>query len=140
MGERSIPWIILMTHGEAGVGLKKSAEMIMGELEDVYCMTLREGQDPMEYVSELRGLLGRAPEDTIILTDLFGGTPSNTAAAFALQKNYRVVSGLNLAMLIEAEMSRGTVEGEELTERIIQAGRDGIKNIRQIMNERKENS
>lgn len=137
MNEKEFPWIILMTHDVAGSALVKSAEMIMGELENVYCLTLHEGQDPTEYVGELKKMLENAPDDTIILTDLFGGTPSNSAAAFAMQKDYRVISGLNLAMLIEAEMSRRMVAGDELTNRIIQAGKDGIRNIRQIMNERK---
>lgn len=138
MNKKRVPWIILMTHDSAGSALMKSAEMIMGELEEVHCLALHEGQDPMEYVSELKKILEDAPNDTIILTDLFGGTPSNSAATFALQQKYQVISGLNLAMLVEAKMSRRVVEGDELVNRIIQAGKDGIRNIRQIMNERME--
>ena len=73
----------------------------------------------------------------IILTDLFGGTPSNTAARFALEKNYTVLAGLNLAMLIEAEMQRGMLKGDELEEDLMNAAKDGVRNIRKIMKERK---
>lgn len=127
-----------MTHGEAGEGLKKSAEMIIGELKDVYCMSLMEGRDPADYAEELKGLLEKAPDDTIILTDLFGGTPSNMASIFAMQKNYTILSGLNLAMLIEAETQRNSLDGEDLTESIMTAAVDGIKNIRKTMMERKK--
>lgn len=131
------PWIILMTHGTFGAEMKKSAEMIAGKLENIYCFSLMEGMDPVDFVMDLKNLLEEAPDDTIILADLFGGTPANTAARFALEKQYTVLSGLNLAMLIEAEMQRGILKGEALEEDLTNAAKDGIKNIRKIMRERK---
>ena len=126
------PWIILITHGKLGAEVKGSAEMIAGELKNVYSLSLMEGTDPMDLAMELKELL-----DTIILTDLFGGTPSNTAARFALEKNYTVLAGLNLAMLIEAEMQRGMLKGDELEEDLMNAAKDGVRNIRKIMKERR---
>ena len=131
------PWIILITHGKLGAEVKGSAEMIAGELKNVYSLSLMEGTDPMDLAMELKELLDKAPDDTIILTDLFGGTPSNTAARFALEKNYTVLAGLNLAMLIEAEMQRGMLKGDELEEDLMNAAKDGVRNIRKIMKERK---
>ena len=94
-------------------------------------------REAMDLAMELKELLDKAPDDTIILTDLFGGTPSNTAARFALEKNYTVLAGLNLAMLIEAEMQRGMLKGDELEEDLMNAAKDGVRNIRKIMKERK---
>ena len=134
------PWIILITHGKLGAEVKGSAEMIAGELKNVYSLSLMEGTDPMDLAMELKELLDKAPDDTIILTDLFGGTPSNTAARFALEKNYTVLAGLNLAMLIEAEMQRGMrdVINKGVTEEdLMNAAKDGVRNIRKIMKERK---
>lgn len=131
------PWIILITHGKLGAEVKGSAEMIAGELKNVYSLSLMEGTDPMDLAMELKELLDKAPDDTFILTDLFGGTPSNTAARFALEKNYTVLAGLNLAMLIEAEMQRGMLKGDELEEDLMNAAKDGVRNIRKIMKERK---
>ena len=68
------PWIILITHGKLGAEVKGSAEMIAGELKNVYSLSLMEGTDPMDLAMELKELLDKAPDDTIILTDLFGGT------------------------------------------------------------------
>lgn len=130
------PWIILMTHGEFGAEMKKSAEMIAGPLEYVFCLSLQEGIDPMELSDELNNLLENAPDDTIILTDLFGGTPSNTSAVIAAKKCYTVLSGLNLSMLIEAEMKRGTMEASDLAEDLTKTAREGVRNIRKIMKER----
>ena len=46
-------------------------------------------------------------------------------------------AGLNLAMLIEAEMQRGMLKGDELEEDLMNAAKDGVRNIRKIMKERK---
>jgi mannose/fructose-specific phosphotransferase system component IIA len=135
------PWIIIMTHGYFGAELKKSAELVLGPLNEVHCLSLTEGTDPMDFAEELNILLEKAPDNTIILTDLYGGTPSNVSAIYATRKNYTVVSGVNLPILIEAEMSR-TPEGledsegfETLAERLISAGTGGISDIRKIMEE-----
>ena len=77
----------------------------------------------------------------IILTDLYGGTPSNVAAIYAPRKNYTVISGVNFPILIEAEMSRTPEECEDsqscgtMAERLISAGTAGISDIRKIMEE-----
>lgn len=136
--EQSIkPWLVLVTHGKFGEELKKSAEMIMGPLEDTYCLSLMEGMDPLELRGQLADLLKDAPENTIILTDLFGGTPSNTAATFALKHNYSMICGLNLPMLVEAEMSR--MQGNyDLNNKLIKTGQESIVDIRKIMEERRK--
>lgn len=133
----SKPWFVLVTHGRFGEELKNSAEMIMGPLEDTYCISLMEGMDPLELKDALSDLLKNAPDNTIILTDLFGGTPSNTAAMFALQQNYSIICGLNLPMLIEAEMSR--MQGNyDLNQKIIQTGKESVLDLKKIMLERRK--
>ena len=48
------PWIILITHGKLGAEVKGSAEMIAGELKNVYSLSLMEGTDPMDLAMELK--------------------------------------------------------------------------------------
>lgn len=133
----SKPWLVLVTHGRFGEELKNSAEMIMGPLEDTYCISLMEGMDPLELKDALADLLRDAPNNTIIMTDLFGGTPANTAAMFALEKDYSIICGLNLPMLIEAEMTR--MQGNyDLNQKLIQTGKDSIVDLKKLMLERRK--
>ena len=130
------PWFVLVTHGRFGEELKNSAEMIMGPLEDTYCISLMEGMDPLELKDKLAELLKDAPTNTIIMTDLFGGTPSNTAAMFAFETEYSIICGLNLPMLIEAEMTR--MQGNyNLNQKIIQTGKESVIDIKKLMMERR---
>ena len=64
-------------------------------------------------------------KDVLILTDIYGGTPSNLASCFISNTNTRLVSGLNLAMIIKAINYR-SLPLNELVEKIIQGGRQSI--------------
>jgi PTS system ascorbate-specific IIA component len=64
-------------------------------------------------------------KEVLILTDIYGGTPSNLASCFISNENIQLISGLNLAMIIKAINYR-TLPLNELIEKIIQGGRDSI--------------
>lgn len=128
--------IIVMTHGNFGKELIKSAELILGKLQNIYSISLMEGEDPLDLIKKLRTLLSNSENYFVILTDIFGGSPSNAASRFALHENVTVLSGVNLPMLIEAEMARMQWETEGVTEKLIQSASEGIKDVKKIMQER----
>jgi len=64
-------------------------------------------------------------KEVLILTDIYGATPSNIASCFISNKNIQLVSGLNLAMIIKAINYR-SLPLTELVEKIIQGGRQSI--------------
>ncbi len=64
-------------------------------------------------------------KEVLFLTDIYGGTPSNLASCFISNKNTRLISGLNLAMIIKAINYRN-LPITELVEKIIQGGRQSI--------------
>lgn len=93
--------LIICTHGEFGKEMIRSAEMIVGKLEGVYSFSLKMGMQPMDFRQQVVDLIEAHPEDQFLcLVDLFGGTPCNMATSIN-KENLEIVSGLNLAMLIE---------------------------------------
>jgi len=64
-------------------------------------------------------------KEILILTDIYGGTPSNLASCFISNEKTQLISGLNLAMIIKAINYRN-LPLNELIEKIIQGGRDSI--------------
>ncbi|HEY0208079.1 PTS fructose transporter subunit IIA [Acerihabitans sp.] len=130
------PWILIITHGQFGKELLNSCEMVLGKMENVYCFSLLVGMPPEQLIENVAAVMDSAPAHSIILTDIYAGTPSNVAAVFAKKKQCPVICGLNLPMLIEAEMSRAETGGDEWAKRIIDAGNESIKNITRIINER----
>lgn len=93
--------LIICTHGEFGKEMIRSAEMIVGKLEGVYSFSLKMGMQPMDFRQQVVDLIEAHPEDQFLcLVDLFGGTPCNMVTSID-KENLEIVSGLNLAMLIE---------------------------------------
>ncbi len=122
-------WILILTHGDAGKELVKSAEMIVGELKDVYAISLLPEMSSEDLANQVKEKLDEAPKGTLILTDLFGGTPSNVTNALSSQYEIYGVTGLNIAMLIEADFSRKTMSGSELARAICQTGSEACREL-----------
>lgn len=129
--EKEIPGILVVTHGDCGKEIIKSAEMIIGTQKHVKALSLLPGIDPEEFLTEVqKGLEGMA-DGSLVMSDLFGGTPSNVSAALIGYMNIAAVTGINLAMFIEAIVLRCNMAGEELAEAVLKAGREGCKNVGQ---------
>lgn len=130
------PWLVVISHGYFGRELVNSCEMILGKMENVYSFSLEPGMAPEQLMENVSELVGDAPADVIIFTDIYAGTPSNVATIFARRNKYQVICGMNLPMLIEAEMQRHDIPFDELIEKIMDAGSNNIKNITSITNGR----
>jgi mannose/fructose-specific phosphotransferase system component IIA len=71
-------------------------------------------------------------EGTLVLADLMGGSPSN-ASAYLASAGTQVVCGVNLPMLLEVLMNREDMSVDALAEFALQAGKDGIISLTQIL-------
>lgn len=122
--------IVLVSHGELGDALVQAAEMIAGPAERLFSVPLLPGESPEGFGEKLDAALREiAGEETLVLIDLFGGTPYNVAARQVLKENVECVTGANLPMLLELVMSRDDATLAELAEDIAQAGRESVRNL-----------
>lgn len=135
---KNTPWIFVLTHGKAGEELVKSAEMILGQLQEIYTFSLFPESSLEKYLEKIENLLKLAPEGSIIMTDLFGGTPCNVAGILSEKYKVSVVTGLNIAMLVGADELRKTIRGEELAQEVISKAIEGCKNIVEILRVNKD--
>jgi mannose PTS system EIIA component len=97
--------IIIVTHGRLGEALMETAEIIFGKQPDgVMSVSI----DLKEDVEKLRKKIQDAvkavgmPNGVLMLTDMFGGTPSNLSYSFLEEGRVEVISGANLPVLIKA--------------------------------------
>lgn len=96
--------LVVVTHGEFGIQIVKSAEMIMGEQEDVSALALRPGDSVDDLRVDASAVVDKykeAGKEVIILCDLLGGSPSNVALYLAAKHDVKIFTGINLPMLIE---------------------------------------
>ena len=87
--------IIVAAHGESAPALLKTAGMILGNFENVHPVTFLPGQGPEDLVEEYTRIVEASKaEETLLLVDLFGGSPYNAGAQFAAtREGVDVVSG-----------------------------------------------
>lgn len=120
--------LIIATHGNTGVELVKSAEMFSGSLANYETWALNPGDNIElgekrleQYVKELDKGQG-----VLIMTDLFGGTPSNLALKISMREHVGVLTGVNFPMLIQFISDREESSMDELITKCEEAGKSGI--------------
>jgi PTS system mannose-specific IIA component len=96
--------VVVVTHGRLATELLNAAEMIVGELPQCAAVSIgwhddvNDARDQIaQAISRVRGASG-----VLILTDMFGGTPSNLGISMFEENAVEVITGVNLPMLIKA--------------------------------------
>lgn len=130
--------IVLVTHVDYGSSLLKAAEFIIGPVQDCVCIQVDAGQEVEETVARLKDAIRRLStgHGVLILTDMFGGTPTNLSLSLlGTRTDVDVVTGVNLPMLLKVlGQRRRTLE--ELSEMAITAGIEGIIAAGKMLNSR----
>lgn len=119
--------IIIATHADYGSALLRTAEFILGPLSDCSSISVDAAFEVTETLARLTGAAERLDKGAgvIILTDMFGGTPTNLSLSLLGTHNVEVVTGVNLPMLLKVFSSRNH-SLEELAEIAGDAGKAGI--------------
>jgi PTS system mannose-specific IIA component len=101
---------LIVTHGRLAIELLNAAEMIVGEIHGVAAVSLGWHDDVDTAAAMVSSALERVrtPDGVLILTDMFGGTPTNIASTLLDEGKVEVVTGVNLPMLIKlAQVAEG---------------------------------
>lgn len=120
--------VIITTHGNLGSELIKAAELIKGKLENVVHVSVDQSSAAEVVRKEIKSAIKKLDrgEGVIILTDLFGGTPSNIALSFLKERKLEVVTGVNLPMLLKLYDIRQETTLEEVAKQLKEYGRKNI--------------
>src|SRR5271157_1657644 len=121
--------LLLLTHGELGRQFLTTARLIgLNSEESVSAL----GIDPTDSPDLLRDQVAQSIKKVdsgngvLILTDLFGGTPTNLSLSFLKDGKVEVVTGLNLPMIIKAINSRSDHDLRTLAKLASEAGKENI--------------
>jgi mannose PTS system EIIA component len=94
---------LIVTHGRLAIELLNAAEMIVGEAHHIAAVSLGWHDDVEMATTMIEKAVERvkSPDGVLILTDMFGGTPTNICSTFLDPGKVEVVTGVNLPMLIK---------------------------------------
>jgi mannose PTS system EIIA component len=95
--------VVVVTHGQLATELVNAAETIVGELQRFAAVSIGWHEDTEDARGEIQQAITRVENGAgvLILTDMFGGTPSNLAMTFLEEGRVEVITGVNLPMLIK---------------------------------------
>lgn len=119
--------LVLVTHAGLATALLQSAEMIVGPIECCEQVEVAPGEHADVIMSRVVAAVEKlSANGAIIMTDLFGGTPSNMAMSFLIDGHVEVLTGVNLPMVIEFCSKRERLGVAELTCELQRCGRESI--------------
>lgn len=127
--------LLLMSHGNMAQETLKSAELILGKIEQATAIGLQPEEGPDELFADAeKALTGIKPDESaVVLVDLLGGTPSNVVVRLlAAHPNLKIASGLNLPMLIDfvnQQLMGKTFDKAQL----LTAARNGVMDVNQAL-------
>ncbi|AJI94011.1 PTS system mannose-specific EIIAB component [Yersinia ruckeri] len=126
--------IIIGTHGAAAEQLLRTAEMILGEQQNVAFIDFVPGENAETLIEKYTGKLAGldTSKGVLFLVDTWGGSPFNAASRIAVDKeNYEVITGVNVPMLAETFMARDDNPSfAELVGIAVETGREGVKALK----------
>jgi mannose PTS system EIIA component len=95
--------VVVVTHGQLAVELLNAAEMIVGDLPQFTAVSIGWHEDVNDAREDIAQAIARVKGDrgVLVLTDMFGGTPSNLGMTFLEADHVEVITGVNLPMLIK---------------------------------------
>jgi mannose PTS system EIIA component len=119
---------VIVTHGNLAGELLAAAEMIVGPVSHIAAVSIGWHDDVDVARDEVQRAITRVSKggEVLLLTDMFGGTPTNIASMFLEEGLVEVITGVNLPMVIKLATDAGQESLAEVARRICDQGRQGI--------------
>jgi len=133
---------VIVTHGQLANELVSSAEMIVGEITHITTVSIGWHDDVEVAREEIERAVQRvdAGNGVLLLTDMFGGTPTNIAASFLGRAPVEVVTGVNLPMVIKLATQEKDESLPDLARRVRDQGREQIHIASDILTPKKKST
>lgn len=126
--------IVIGTHGWAAEQLLKTAEMLLGEQENVGWIDFVPGENAETLIEKYNAQLStlETSKGVLFLVDTWGGSPFNAASRIVVDKeHHEVIAGVNVPMLVETLMARDDNPSfDELVALAVETGREGVKALK----------
>ena len=119
---------VIVTHGHLAGELLAAAEMIIGSISHITAISIGWHDDVEAAHNEIERAIARVSQGrgVLLLTDMFGGTPTNIASMFLAEGEVEVVTGVNLPMVIKLASQTEEEALASVARRVRDQGQEGI--------------
>lgn len=127
--------VVIVTHGKLAREFRDALEHVVGPQEQVETISIGPDDDLDLRRADMLSALAKVDsgEGVVVLTDMFGGSPSNLAISAMDRRNVEVIAGVNLPMLVKLASVRGECGLDEAIAQAQDAGRKYISVASQIL-------
>lgn len=119
---------LVVSHGHLAQELVAAAEMIVGEISHIQAVSIGWHDDVNDARKEIERKIAEVADGSgvLVLTDMFGGTPSNIAFSFHEPGKVEVITGANLPMIVKIATQKEDDTLEPLARTVLEQGRSSI--------------
>jgi PTS system mannose-specific IIA component len=137
MTEDSLVGALVVTHGQLGQELVSAAQAIVGEISHMTAVSIGWNDDVNESKKKIEQGVSKVDQGkgVIILTDMFGGTPSNLSLPLLKRNELEIVTGVNLPMVIKLANQSGADSLSELVSKVKKQGQSHISIASELLGE-----
>ncbi len=130
--------VVLITHGQFGQELLRTAQDIAGRQESIAALAVTPEMGPENVSQALQEVLDRlaSAEGALILVDMLGGTPCNTALLKTKNVPAEVLTGVNLYMILSSFTHREMMDLKSLAVKVAEDGRRAIVSAKDLLMKR----
>jgi PTS system mannose-specific IIA component len=129
--------LVLVTHGRLAAEFVVAMEHVVGRQEQIEAICIGADDDMEARRNDIAEAIGRVDTGSgvVVLTDLFGGTPSNLAISLMKSETIEVIAGVNLPMLIRLDGARKKMDVKAAVAAAREAGRKYISVASEVLGE-----
>ncbi|MCD6154054.1 MAG: PTS sugar transporter subunit IIA [Syntrophobacterales bacterium] len=133
--------VLIITHGNLGNELIKVTKLIRGDMEGALAISVDETKGVENLKNDIIAAIKKldSGEGVLILTDLFGGTPSNISLSFLEKEKVEVVTGVNLPMMLKVSERKDERGLSEFADFIRNYGKNNIYLASEILGRKVNN-
>jgi mannose PTS system EIIA component len=126
--------VVVATHGKLAEELIRTAEAVVGKIEQISPMSIVASSPDMR--GDLKAAIQRVDqgEGVLLLTDIYGGSPTNLCLSFLTERKVEVVTGVNLPMLLQLPSVRNAKGGiAAVAQKLVEAGQKSVTNASEAL-------
>jgi PTS system mannose-specific IIA component len=119
---------VIISHGQVANELVAAAEAVVGNLTHIAAVSIGRHDDVELAQAEIRRAIDRVSSGSgvLLLTDMFGGTPTNIAAMFLKENEVEIITGVNLPMVIRVASNSAEMSLRDLARDVEEQGKEAI--------------
>ena len=126
---------VIVSHGRIANELLAAAETVVGELKHIAAVSIGWNDDVETAKDEISKAIKKvsAGNGVLLLTDMFGGTPTNISAMFIADGEVEIVTGVNLPMVLKVASQHKELTLQEMAKEVEEQGKQSIYRAGQLL-------